>query len=209
MALFLDVDAVAKLSHWEILPHLPSLTGMAWTECGTLSSLKFRALRGISKPDGKLFRTQAAAQIASDAIAQMGQTVPLEPSTSDLQDLAGIDPGEMILLEALTGAGENSRLLTGDKRALKALATLGEKHRQRYSGRVLIVEQIIAKALHVYDLPWLQARVCPQRQIDTAISIVFGSRCDASEPSVKDGLKSYCDEMHCLCDPSLLDRSFS
>ena len=202
--LLVDVDALCKLAHWRLLDELPVLTGVGWSDCATLTSVKHRARRATSKPDGRLFRTAAAAEAALRAIEQMQPA--LEPSSvglNDLQDVAGIDAGEMVLLAAIA-ATPGARLLTGDKRALGALAAMESSVRSRYAGRILLVEQVILGALDVNGLDWLRAHVCPEKDVDKTISMVMGSRCDASEQSVREGLASHLNAMQRLCEPSIL-----
>lgn len=62
--LFIDADALAKLAHWQILPILPTITGMTWNRMATISSLKHRAHRASTKPDGRLFHCPHAAAVS-------------------------------------------------------------------------------------------------------------------------------------------------
>jgi hypothetical protein len=204
MALFIDVDAAVKLAHWDMLSELPRLTQFAWTQCGTVSSLKFRAARSATKADGRLFKSEAAAQSVVAAVQQMQVSIPQISTVAELQDLPGIDPGEAVLLEAVAAAEPGSRLLTGDRRALKALASLPATHRQRYSGKIWMLEQIVMCSLKAWGLKWVQERICANRSVDTGLALVFGSRCDAPEVSVIEGLESYGREMSSLCEPTLL-----
>ena len=66
------------------------------------------------------------------------------------------------------------------------------------------LEQVILCALELYGIPWLRERICAERGIDTAIEITMGSRCDAAEETVREGLLSYIQEMRVLCNPALV-----
>lgn len=202
MKLAVDVDAAAKLAHWGMLPHLPELLGIDLTECFTLTSLKFRAKKAIEKPDGKVFHSTEAAQAAVDfcAILAAAPEVTLMPQ---LQDLQGIDAGEAVLLSAMH-LDPQIRMLTGDKRAMRALSAAPPEVREVFVGRVFMLEQLLAIALDRFGLDWLREKVCPYRHIDKAALIVMGSRCDAAEPSVRDAISAYVAEVHRLCNPSLL-----
>lgn len=195
MTLLLDVDAVSKLSHWQLLPELPALLGRDWAAMSTITSLKPRTARATTAPDGKLFHTCEAAETALAALVQMPPLATPSPAVlGAFQDVAGIDPGEALLF-ALASEGGSREVLTGDKRAIKALAAMPPSLQASLQGRLLIVEQVVYLALQRHGLEWLRQRVCPQKGIDTAIAIVMGSRCDASEASVMDGLLSYVDEV--------------
>lgn len=201
--LLVDIDAAVKLAHWGLLAELPALTGTPLSDCATLTSLKFRAQRAAEKPDGKLFHTAAAAQAVLDALPQLAQLpvdVELLPA---LQNLPGIDAGEAVLISAMA-ARPDVRMLTGDKRCLRALAACALEIREPLAKRVLIVEQVLLLALDAHGLEWLRAKVCALRHIDKAVAIVMGSKCDLAESSVREGLHAYIDEMIGLCDPRLL-----
>jgi hypothetical protein len=201
--LLVDVDAAVKLAHWGLLVELPALLDTPLSDCATLSSLRFRAQRAAEKPDGKLFHTAAAAHAVLHALSQMAQLpvdVDLLPA---LQNLSGIDSGEAVLISAMAARPE-VRLLTGDKRCLRALAACSPELREPLAKRVLIVEQILLFGLNAHSLDWLRAKVCALRHIDKAVAIVMGSKCDLSESAVREGLRAYIDEMIGLCDPRLL-----
>lgn len=199
-SLLIDVDAFAKLAHWRMLDQLSALTGIPLAACSTISSLRHRAEK--AKPP--LFRAGHAPGLVLEAIAQMG---PLpEPDLAvlaTLQDVPGIDAGEAVLFAALHYVPD-SQLLTGDKRALSALAKLPAWLRAGFAGRILVVEQVLERALDLHGLTWLRDHVCEWRAIDKAAGFVMGSRCDAAEAAVREGLASYISELAKLCDPSLL-----
>ncbi len=204
MRLVVDVDAVAKLAHWQLLQDLPSLAAAPWAQIGTLPSLQFRARKAVSTPDGKLFRNAAAAQSTMDVLPLM-RTLPSadDAHLAPFQGVADIDAGEAVLLAILmTHSGEH--LLTGDKRALRGLSRLPLALRSHFAGRIMVIEEVVLSALEMHGIEWLRERICPQREVDLAISIALGSRCDAPLAAVQEGLGSYVNEMRGLCDPSLL-----
>jgi hypothetical protein len=201
MRQLIDADALAKLAHWQLLEELPSLTGVPLAESATLTSVRYRAQRALTGQD-KLFRTKESAQRALDAINQMAG--PIDPGIDalpELQDISGIDAGEAVLLSALQ-AKPTLRLLTGDKRCLRALASLSLA--RNYIGRITILEQVLLVALEKHGVKWVRERVCPFKELDKAIATSLGSRCDAALPSVREGLKSYISEIRQLHAPPLL-----
>lgn len=203
--LLLDVDAAVKLAHWRLLMELPVLMGCQWTDITTITSLRYRALRAQEAPDGKLFHTRDAAVQVLAALEYM-QPLPL-PAADRLaafQDVAGIDPGEALLFGVAADRAE-AVVLTGDKRALAALAALGPEVAATLRGRVLTVEGIVELALRRFGIDWLRERVCPSKDIDKAIAAVMGSCCDAPEDSVREGLQSYLKDARRLAGPLLRD----
>jgi len=96
----------------------------------------------------------------------------------------------------------NGRFLTGDKRALRALSGLGCA--SRYAGKILLVEHILWDCLERNGRDWVLQNVCPFRDIDKAITMILGSRCDANIENITDGIQSYINEIAALHNPSLL-----
>jgi len=198
----IDIDAAVKLAHWGLLRRAPALLGIELADCFTLTSLEFRAKKALVSADGKVFQSTDAAQAVLEFIVEIGQA-PDTPLLPELQDVSGIDAGEAVLLSAIA-ADPRARLLTGDKRALKSLAICSSAVRERFTGRIVIVEEMVLAALNHHGLTWLRERICPHRAIDKTIGIVMGSRCDANEAMVREALESYINEIRSLCTPSLI-----
>lgn len=203
-SLLVDVDAICKLAHWQLLELLPTITGIEPNFFSTLESTKFRALKSLDKPDGKVFRCVDAAKAVITALEAFGD-IPQPDSAllSQFQDVAGIDAGEAVMLARLI-EDPTSFFLTGDKRALRAVSVMEDKVRASLAERVIPVECIIKCVLDVFGIDELRARVCAWKDVDKAISNVMGSRCDMAESIVREGLASYLSELHELCEPSLI-----
>lgn len=202
--LFIDADALSKLAHWKILPLLPSLTGIPWSQTATVSTLKYRAHRACTKPDGRLFHCPDSAVIACDLIARMVDAG--SPDAALVAPLAGIpdiDPGEAALL-ALTLQNPGSHFLTGDKRALRGLAPLTLA--AQWQDRIWMVEQVVESCLHQHGRDWLLKHVCPFRTLDTAVAMCMGSACSASHADMQAGFTSYIGEIQALRTPSLIAK---
>lgn len=204
MRLLIDVDALCKLAHWGLLQDLASLTDIPMQECTTLASARYRALKAKTKLDGRVFRAVEAVDRVLEAIASMSPAI--EPATQSLgafENVPDIDAGEAVLLASLVAVQE-AKLLTGDKRALRALAALPPEQREPFAGRVICVERVIESALDLWGLEVLRSRVCPWKKIDIAVDVIMGSRCDAGEAAVRQALAVYIGELVSLCDPSLI-----
>ncbi len=188
----LDADALSKLAHWNMLGELSSLTGFTSAQAATLSSLIHRASKSREKPDGKLFRDATAASRAHEYLKQLAPLpAPDEGFISVVQHVPAIDPGEAVLFATLR-AHQNTVLITGDKRAIRALTDAVESILiTPFNGRIIIVEQILLALLKAKGIEWLRDHVCPYRTLDKAIGVVMGSDCRASAESVETGLRSY------------------
>lgn len=203
-SLLIDVDAMCKLAHWRLLELLPTITGVDCAACSTLDSTRFRALKAVDRPDGKLFKCTDAANAVLSAVETFGELPqPHAATLAQFQDIAGVDAGEAVMLARLID-DPNALLVTGDKRALRAVAAMDPSVKASLVARVVPVECIIKCVLDTYGIAELRARVCAWRSIDKALSVVMGSRCDLPESSVRDGLASYLGELHALCDPSMI-----
>jgi hypothetical protein len=203
-SLLVDVDAMCKLAHWNLLELLPAITGIEASACSTLESTRYRALKSLRKPDGKVFKCVEAAAAVIAAVDGFGELAQPDPALlTQFQDIAGIDSGEAVMLARLM-EDPNALFLTGDKRALRSVAAMDLSARSSIAARVVPVECIIKCVLDLYGLDELRIRVCTWKSVDKAITIVMGSRCDLAESSVRDGLTAYLTELHQLCEPSLI-----
>lgn len=204
MQLLVDVDVLAKLAHWDMLAELPDFAGFQWDQMSTVASLQFRAQRAAASPDGKLFRTREAALAVSSALDLMVPLPAVDPARlAAFQDASDIDAGEAILFALLDGIADRY-VLTGDKRAVRALSRLPAARRALLEGRILILEGVFLQALALRGIEWMRERVCPSRELDKAIAIALGSRCDAPRTVVHTALYSYHRELAILCTPCLL-----
>ncbi|HJV87908.1 MAG TPA: hypothetical protein VJ698_20730 [Noviherbaspirillum sp.] len=200
--LYIDVDAMSKLAHWNALPLLPKITGFAWEEVVTVSSLRFRAQRCREKADGKVFHHADAAIRIIEHLELMGVAGTPDPAIlSELSSLPQIDEGEAVLLSLTLGDAQGV-FLTGDKRALRGLAQ--NEICRRFARRILVLEQILEQCLAQAGHKWVLANFCPYKHIDKAINAILGSRCDTGVENLMDGIHSYLGELDRLHDPSML-----
>lgn len=195
----LDADAVSKLAHWDLLGEVAVLTGVSTDQTATLSSLIHRAARSCAKADGRLFKATSAAE---RALKYLQQLAPLPPPDEDfiahVQHVPAIDPGEALLLASLR-AHANTILITGDKRAVTALATaVPEQMLNSLSDRIVTIEQIVLALLKSKGIDWLRAHICPYRTLDKAIGVIMGSDCKASAEAAEAGLRSYIADLRSL-----------
>lgn len=202
--LLVDVDAMCKLAHWRLLELLPAIMGLDPSACSTLESTRYRALKALDRPDGKVFRCAEAAKAVVDAIENFGELQQPHPDLlAQFQDVADVDAGEAVMLARLIEEPK-ALFLTGDKRALRAVAAMTEEVRSNFAARVVPIECVIKCALDAVGIDELRQRVCPWKDVDKAVGIAMGSRCDRSDQSVREGLDSYLRELHRLCAPSLI-----
>lgn len=192
--LLVDNDVLLKAAHWGLLDYIPACTGVDWESTSVLESLLHRTRR----KDTKLFRDPAIA----DALqARLDRTVPMpapDPAIiSRLQGHIGIDAGEVTLFAALCACGD-AALLTGDKRALRAMAApeLADVAAQ-LRGRVICLEHLLDHALDETGATALAELIAPHRDLDTAVRCIVPMPDHAQEYSIREGLTSYLNELQC------------
>lgn len=137
--------------------------------------------------------------ILDSAVSIVEGCTPIRPEVSEeLQTLQieGIDPGEVILISA-TKYEEFFYLATGDKRCLTALAA--DPHldsiRQRLTGRVICLEQLILKLIDTQGFDLVLTKVLPAREYDTALKTSFGSGEKATRENVLQALEGYVEDL--------------
>ena len=130
-------------------------------------------------------RMLAAMSLVEPDDAEMAAAADLEAEANRL-DLE-LDGGESQLLAILANRA-CKLLITGDKRAIAAMATVGVA-----GGRVACLEQLMAHIVTGTGAAVARARVCAEAQVDRAITACFG--CSTAAPprdeDMLDGLASY------------------
>jgi hypothetical protein len=88
-------------------------------------------------------------------------------------------------------------LITGDKRALKALAAPALADiAQRIAGRVLCLEQVLLSELDARGASALAAAIEPYRELDTAVRCAVPLPAYATDTVIREGLGSYIGELN-------------
>lgn len=198
--LVVDVDALVKLAHWGLLGELEGATGIPPERQATVESIRFRAARR----DPKLFRDATVADYLAVALSQFGAAWrPDAEVVAHLQGIAGLDAGEITLI-AMLCSDPQAVLVTGDKRALRALAASGlEDIVERVAGRIVCLEQVVLSALDRLGVGTLAKSIEPHRDLDVAIRCAVPLLPYPVELDVRKGLLSYIEDLR-KDAPSLL-----
>ncbi len=189
--LLVDNDVLIKAAHWNLLDHIPACAGATtWKEVAVLDSLVYRARRR----DKKLFLDPNVAEALETRI-QETSPLPTPDSTTltKLQGITGLDAGEVILIACVIST-KSSFLVTGDKRALRALCTPELKSVvEALQGRVLCLEHIIRNALNVLGPVELSRSIGPYRDLGTAVRVIVPPVANAAgaEQRISDALNAY------------------
>jgi hypothetical protein len=191
LKVLVDNDALIKLAHWHLLDRLVTTFDASWEEIGVLASIGFRA----RKRDAKLFRSNEVADELAMSLAQAGSLDVQDPEIfSRLQEIVGLDAGEVELIAACV-AEPGSILITGDKRALEALAQPDlENIAAHLAGRVICVEQLLVMMADGDSPAAIIDSVVPYRDIDRAIACVIGAS-GCTDQNFRDGRASYISDL--------------
>lgn len=196
MKIIIDVDALVKLAHWDLLDCVTTVFQVEWEDIATLSSVRARAKKAVDKPDGKLFHSSEAAQRVVDVTVRMKPLPEPDAVTIEmLQDNPQIDPGEAILFAAAVNT-PSCLVITGDKRAIKAMGALKIAALDQ---RVVCLEQVVHAGIEPIGIHRMRDGIRPHVTLDRAIGASMGSRLDAPPEAVVEGLRSYTGSLRQEC----------
>ena len=167
MQLLFDSDAFVKLGVCGLLDEATRLLGVDLRQCGRLPALPHMLRRG------RLRRVYGAE--ACDELIPIAKAMPDLPPTGDtwlekLRPVDAIDPGEAQIFAA--AAQEGLTVVSGDKRALRALKDLTE-FVDPLSGRVVVFEALLLALCDRYGYRKIQRRVTRLAESDTMVRICF------------------------------------
>jgi len=167
MKVLVDTDAFCKLGLAGLLADAVAILGAQLTDCHRLAALPHMLRRG-SVP--RRFGEDNCRSLLTTAEAML----PLEPSTGPwlgrFVPAPGIDPGEAQLFSA--AADETLMVLSGDKRALRAVRTV-QGAPEALSGLMVTLEAVLIALHDSIGADALRTRVGPLRAFDTTVGICF------------------------------------
>ncbi|MYM22879.1 hypothetical protein GTP46_09500 [Duganella sp. FT135W] len=195
----IDTDILLKTASYQLLKQLlltapfgiesPAMIGAA--QFVVTGKLK-RKLKGDLEVAAKAHFLEAIQSIAA-----------VEPTPSELQLAAKLESAALTLgvdldigesqLCALMYTRGIGLMMTGDKRAIKAISTLNHEDPCAYvHGKVACLEQLILWMIDHAGIGAVQAPVCAVPAVDTSLTMALGCNSGgSSEPSCREGLASY------------------
>jgi hypothetical protein len=130
--------------------------------------------------------------------AKVITTAPDPDEQLALTEQQNIDDGEAVLF-SIAAKDKSSRLATGDKRSLCSLASAKDTTCRRIckklAGRVTCFEQIICTILDSARFDAVRDRLIMGRECDKVLAVVLGSGLDTLEETVREGLRSYINDL--------------
>lgn len=194
-----DNDVVLKVACYSLHDEFIGSTTIGGAPPSLLSVGKYVVEGRIKRTHRLVDRDRALASFE----AILAQASMIEPDDTELALAADfeaaarecgleLDTGESQLL-AITISRACCLLLTGDKRAIRAIAAVCPA---KVAERIACLEQLIAQIVQTAGLARVQAKVCSEPQTDQALSICFGcSSGGVDDDNVFAGLKSYIENL--------------
>ena len=197
MKLLVDTDVFCKLSVSGLFFKAIDLLGADLTECGRLPALPYMLKKGR-------LRTMYGPAVC-DELVPVAHSMPSMSIVDDSNDVwldkltsvQSIDPGEAQLLAM--GAATEFLVMTGDKRALRALKGIADLP-HLLSGRIVVLETVLVALCDRFGPDKIRQCIQGLAAADTVVQICFSS----SNTDPRDGLNSYYNELKVELEPLVL-----
>lgn len=197
MIVLSDNDIILKLAQCDLLDVLPDILGQKWTEIFVSPTAKYQLLpKSPAKALNKCGNEETLARLK--AFLETTQTVPVIKNTAllaQLETIDGIDGGEKFLFAAAVET-ENPLLITGDKRALRALLAHQENLPTVFSSlqnTVVTFESAILLAMRLFGFAIVKQKLLGSPKPDGTLRLVLKS--ETGEDDFVECLCSYSKEV--------------
>jgi len=194
-----DVDILLKLASCDLLGCLPDLLDANDEDLVILDTARFKICR-LGKQKKYAMETIERALQFCQSHAPLPQVRRAETMAGFTILGAGMDPGEAVLF-AVAQENPASTVVTGDKRALKVLGSLGKEHpiRQALGGRILCFEQILMRYEERFGYERLREACCRGMQADGMLRLAFTSGLATERQHALDCLHSHHRKLDSSC----------
>ena len=199
---FIDNDVILKLVTCDLFDEAIAAFEIDRSNIHVLETARFS------------FRTKKTKKNYSEAVIEKAIATIKDFYTVEAQadnplfDLKIPDMDDELKLIVAASAEPSFYFATGDKRCLRALTGITElaTMREKLSGRVICLEQIITKIIQVYGFEVVKQKIIPARSCDKVLQAAFGSGEKTEERNTLEALNAYINEIEQKC-PSLLYKS--
>lgn len=191
MIVVVDNDVMQALASWDLLGDLPGIFNVEPADLRVLDTARFRYQ--VKNPEkGRLKFGEAW-----DRIAAFLSTTPTV-TTADAEDMeaaanvVNFDDGELVLF-SFASRTPDSIIITGDKRALEAVAKTAtlQPMRERLAGRVVSLEQVLQRLFAKRGFEAVRDAVVTSSTTHMTARVVFGSGLLTTADSAHAALTSY------------------
>lgn len=191
--IFADNDILLKLAEYDLLREACTALHAEPDRIRFQPSTKPSLVKTKEKlAKGKAIKYSQEGIDRAIAFVESAEQVTSAADLDWVEGFDGIDIGEAQLASWTCEAGNDSVLLTGDKRFMKAVA---RSHAAKalfdgLRGRVICLEEIICAIMLADGVDHVRKAVKAAPECDIAISLLFGSRFDLPDEQVWDGIES-------------------
>jgi hypothetical protein len=193
MKVFVDNDIIHKLAAFSLFDEMLCALCLTHSDVYVLSTAKYKFMtrkrdKGMKRYGGE--ETHGRICRIIDSANELDDEPP-RALVDRLSRVTEIDPGEAILF-AIAAAHPDSLLLTGEKKALRALAASEVSEIiTKLTGRIRCLEQIVAQLIDAISFEAIRDAVAKERDIDKTMRTVFSSGTLTAECDAREGLASY------------------
>jgi hypothetical protein len=212
----IDNDIVLKTCSYDAVDELIACVSGRSRTIHVLGVAKFVLTKAIKKRANILNKERAFACVAR----LMASVKLLEPDVDELALAAELeetaqsrevelDGGESQLLAVLIQRAA-SLLLTGDKRAIRAIEPVVRAcgYETNVAGRVACLEQVIMAMIGRHGAEIIRAKICSEAAADISLAICFSCVSQSrSQESIVEGLVSYINDLRRSAPSVLIDSN--
>jgi len=202
LVLFVDNDIALKLAAWDLWSSLQSAFEPSSVDIGVLATLphitrKNRAVRDRFGDEA----VQRVEQLAANASASkrlffVDQSRVSTAVFSRLLAIEALDVGEALLFSAACAHDGSCRVITGDKRCVRALHQSGDPVAHTLSGQIICLEQVIRRFVSSALYEQVRQSIVRGPDVDRTIStVVFNQGLNTPRPTAIEALDSYIREL--------------
>ncbi|NIE82532.1 MULTISPECIES: hypothetical protein [unclassified Burkholderia] len=209
----IDTDVLLKTASYKLLKQLLALAPFESKEFGMIAAAQFVVTGKLKKKlkEPRLAEAKAHFQEAMSVIAAIEPRSEELALAAELESAAvamgvELDLGESQIC-ALMVSREMNLMMTGDKRAIRAIAALKEHTACAYAhGKVACLEQLALWMIACAGLDAVQPSVCVLPAVDTSLTMALGCYSGgASLGSCHEGLTSYINSIQTEAPSVLID----
>lgn len=193
MIVLADNDIIQKLAQCDLLDSLPELIGAPIKSIFVSSTARYQLLpKNPDKLLAKCGNEETVIRLTKflDAVKDIPEIKNLE-LLSRIAEIPDIDPGEQQLFVACI-CDDNSTLITGDRKALRAVISGKDRVPEVHAGlidRVITFESALLLALDILGFAVLKQKLLACPKPDGVLKQVL--RPDMAEQSLRECLVSY------------------
>jgi hypothetical protein len=183
MIILADNDIIYKLACFDLLQEFLTCLEAAPQDIYVLSTLKYKLRKKLKNDPIPLKRLEEFVAVISE--------VP-QASAQSLERFVGLDVGEQQLFAVMIEYADTSQLVTGDKRALQAVAELAVTDQALLhilSGRVECFEGVLLGLIQRYGFEVINAKISAYPNADGLCRMAFGI--NRTQEHAEEAIRSY------------------